>query len=103
MWRQSDHESHPKWPTGPLHHWLMCKNIGFAPAGEIERRAVGNEVEAGACDLEPTLARQERVELLLQLVQVKDVAGGVDLLLLAERLGAPVRGLLLLRDVDAEQ
>ncbi len=39
----------------------------------------------------------------LQGVQVQHVGGGVLELRLRQRLGAPVRGLLLLREIDAEQ
>jgi hypothetical protein len=64
---------------------------------------VRQEVETGPGQSRPAFALEPLVELLLHLVEVADVRGGIILLSVRQIGGAPVRGLLLLGDVDLEQ
>src|SRR4051812_38789055 len=81
----------------------MRENVLRGPTGEIEPGAGRKEPEARRRELRAALARQHRVELLLQRMQVEHVVGRVGDLRLGQAFGAPVGELLLLRDVLAEQ
>src|SRR5260221_3267232 len=74
-----------------------------APATEIEQRPGRQEIEAGLGEHLAPLARQHGVELRLERMEVEHVRRGVAQLLVGELGGAPIRGLLLLRELDAEQ
>src|SRR5687768_14648757 len=80
----------------------MGENVLFGPAGKVEHRSRRKEVEAGLRKLDPLLALQPDVELLLQPVQIAHVAGGIFALRIADLARPPVAGLLLLRQVLAE-
>ena len=80
----------------------MGEDVDLGPAQEIEARAGRQEVEAGLGQLGAALAGQHRVEPVLQGMQVQHVGGRVIDLGLAQGVGAPVGGLLLLGEVDAE-
>ena len=72
--------------------------------GHSERRAdhgetdalVRQKAEAGRGQVRPALPGQHDVQLVLQRVQVEHIGGRVGELGVAQRLGAPVGGLLLL-------
>src|SRR5260370_33204140 len=74
-----------------------------APATEIEQRPGRQEIEAGLGEHLAPLARQHGVELRLERMEVEHVRRGVAQLLVGELGGAPIRGLLLLRELDAQQ
>ena len=79
------------------------EDVHRGEAGEIEPRPLRQIGEGGARQPVAPLAREHRVELLAQRVQMQHVGGGVGELRVAERLRAPVGRLLLLGDLDAEQ
>src|SRR5262249_4114665 len=81
----------------------MLENVHLRPAGEVEARARGQELEGGLRQLGAALASQQLVELGHQRVQVQDVGGGVGELLVAQAVGAPVGTLLLLGELDAQK
>ncbi len=72
-------------------------------SGKIEADACRQEGEAGGGDFAALLAGEQHLELLLQGVEMQDVGRRVGDLRLGQRLGRPVRTLLLLREIDAEQ
>src|SRR5687768_3607294 len=80
----------------------MGENVLFRPAGEIEQRPRRQEIEAGLRQLDAVLPRQALVELLLEGVEVAYIAGRIFALGIADLGGAPVAGLLLLRQVLAQ-
>src|SRR5690606_13648040 len=77
--------------------------INLRPAVEVEAGAGRQEVETAARKISPSLARQHRIELPLEPVQLEHVGGGIFLLRVREFCGAPVRWLLLLGDIAAEK
>ena len=81
----------------------MLEQIGPAKPRQIELGADRQEGEAGKRELEPPFAREHRVESLPERVEVENVGGGIAELLLRQRGGAPIGGLLLLRKIDAEE
>src|SRR5579883_3362848 len=92
--------------TGPLRRGRrrsMGEDVRLVPAAEIELRPHRQEGEAGLREMAPPLALEERVEPRLEGVEVQHVARGVGELLLAQRGGAPIGGLLLLVELDAEE
>src|SRR5690348_16231737 len=56
---------------------VVRENVLLRPAGDIEQGARGNEVEAGLGKCDAILALEPLVELLLQSVEVADVARGI--------------------------
>ena len=90
---------------GKLRHSsaVVCENILFGPAREIEQGTVGKEIEAGLGEFNPAFADQALVQFLLECVKVADVARRIFALRVAQLRCAPVAGLLLLRDLDAQQ
>src|SRR5262245_196583 len=80
----------------------MREYVFRRPARQVEPRAVGKKAEAGSGKLRAAFAGDQGIELFLDRVQVHDVRGRIGDLGLAELLGAPVRELLLLRQVDTE-
>src|SRR5690606_27219701 len=81
----------------------MRKDIGLRPSEKVELRPGRQEREALMRDAEAVLPFQHPVELLLQGVKVQNVRGRVVELRLRQGFRAPVGGLLLLGDFDAEQ
>ena len=81
----------------------MRENVLFGPAGEVEQCAMGKEVEASLRQRDAIFALQPLVELLLERVQIANVACGIFLLRITELGRTPVAGLLLLRDLLAQQ
>src|SRR6185437_8270125 len=79
------------------------ENVLDAPTAEVEQRPSRQEVEAGLRQLLAPFTRQHGVELGLQGMQVEHIGGGITQLLVGEVGGAPIRRLLLLRQLDAEQ
>src|SRR3546814_1989670 len=75
---------------------LMGKDVDFLPAGNVERGARGQELEAGPCQALAALARQHDIQLGAQVVQMQDVGGSIGELFRSQLGGAPVRRLLLL-------
>src|SRR3982750_1315298 len=56
---------------------IVREDVLFRPAGKVEPRAGGQEVEAGARELGPALTLEPLVEALLECVEVTDVARGI--------------------------
>src|SRR3546814_6573378 len=56
---------------------LMGKDVDFLPAGNVERGARGQELEAGPCQALAALARQHDIQLGAQVVQMQDVGGSI--------------------------
>src|ERR1700693_2923020 len=81
----------------------MRKHVFLAPAGKVEFGAGGQEAETGRRKLAAPLARQPRVEALLERMQVDDIGGGIGELRLAQRFRRPIRALLLFREIDVEK
>src|SRR5437763_15247621 len=81
----------------------MREDVFRRPAGEIEKRARRQKFEAGGGNGAAPLALQHGIELGAQGMQVKNVRGSIAQLLVAEFGGAPVGGLLLFGEIDAEQ
>src|SRR5205085_10707778 len=93
-------------PDRPAQTWNvldMGENIDLRPAGEIEQRPAGEEIEAGLGEFHPALADQPLVEALLELVEIAHVGSGIFLLRIAELGRAPVGRLLLLRNLGGEK
>src|SRR5579859_5971468 len=82
---------------------LVRENVFLFPTRQIEGGAVGKEVETGLGQLDPAFARQQFVHLVAQAVQIEHVRGGIVELLLCQGGSAPIGGLLLLGQLDAEQ
>ena len=74
----------------------MGKNVGFAPAQQIELGAGRQEFEAGRGVGFAAVAHQPLGEFFGQRMQMQHVGGGIVQLGRCKRLGGPVRGLLLL-------
>src|SRR5262245_55283032 len=72
------------------------------PASEVEAGAIGQEPEAGRRQFLASLARQQRIELSLEGVQMQHVGGRIGDLGVGQVGRTPVGKLLLLRQVDAE-
>src|SRR6185437_2424895 len=81
----------------------MRENVDVVPAGEVEFGAGGEEFEARPGQPGAVLAFEHAVERGLQLVEIGDVVGGIGELPLAQVRRTPVRALLLLGEVDAEE
>src|SRR5262245_11184936 len=79
------------------------EDVLLAPAGEVELGARREAAEDGFRQRGAPLTRQHLVEPRLERVQVEHVGGGVFELRRAELGAAPVGGLLLLAELDAEQ
>ena len=79
------------------------EEVGFFVAEQVEPGAGGEEVVGGLREIETIFAVQKGFELLPDGVQVEHIRGGVGLLFLSERFGAPVAGLLLLGEFDASE
>src|SRR5712691_2818299 len=82
---------------------LMREDVLLRPAGQIKQGACRQEIKAAAGQVGAPLARQHRVESRPQRVQVQHVRGGIAQLLFGQRRRPPVRALLLLLQIDAEQ
>src|SRR5678815_1425172 len=80
----------------------MSKDVGLGPAGQVEQCPSRNEVETGLRKILPVLAGQPLVQLLLQPVEVADIAGGIFALGLADFRSTPIACLLLLAKVSPE-
>src|SRR5690242_13408143 len=81
----------------------MGEDVDLGPSGEVERGTMRQEIETGLGQLDPAFAPQAFVEFFLQRMQIAHVGGRIFLLRIAELGGTPVRALLLLRQVMAEQ
>src|SRR5438270_182937 len=82
---------------------IVREYVLLRPTGEVEQSTGGQEVEAGLGKRGAILASQPLVELVLELVEKAHVTGSIVALRVAELVGAPVAGLLLLRDVDVQK
>src|SRR5262247_1296868 len=80
----------------------MGKDVLGGPAGEVEPHPIRKEAKTGRRELGAILADEDRVELLLERVQVQHVRCRVGELRVGQRLGAPIGELLLLRQVDTQ-
>src|SRR6185437_1308640 len=81
----------------------MRENVVFRPTGEVEERARRQELETGGGHRRAALARQHDVEPGAQGMEMEDIRRGIAELLVGQLGGAPIGGLLLFREVDAEQ
>src|SRR5712692_2832880 len=90
------------WPGRGTPGSRMGEDVLGRPAGQVQPHPVGEEAEAGRRQFPAPLARQHGVEPLLQGVQMQHVGSRIGYLGIAERLGAPIGELLLLRQVDPE-
>src|SRR3546814_6019700 len=63
----------------------MGKDVDFLPAGNVERGARGQELEAGPCQALAALARQHDIQLGAQVVQMQDVGGSIGELFRTQR------------------
>ena len=68
----------------------MRKNVLGFPAGKIKFRPRRQKVETGLRKLGAALARQHRIQLFAQRMQMQHIGGGIGELRLAERRRAPV-------------
>src|SRR6185369_8257660 len=78
---------------------VMGENVLFGPARNIEQRARRKEVETGAGKGRALLALEPLVELFLERMEITDIARRIFALSVRELVGAPVAGLLLLRNL----
>src|SRR5690242_4566551 len=81
----------------------MLKNVDVRPACDVQAGTGGKKAKGGLCQFGPSLALQQGIEFGLQGMQMQDIGGGIGELLLRERVGAPVRRLLLLGEVDPQK
>src|SRR5579862_8370010 len=81
----------------------MLENVSIFVPNEVEEGARGQKRETGNRELLALFPNQHLIELCLERMEVKNIGGGVTLLLLGERWRAPIRGLLLLRELDPQQ
>ena len=81
----------------------MGEDVDLWPSGQVEQDAMWQEIETGAGEFGPVLALQPLVELFLQTVEIADVRRRIFLLRIVQFRRAPVRGLLLLGNLLAEQ
>src|SRR5882672_1047243 len=81
----------------------VLENVDVGPACEVQTGSRREEVKGGRGQLGAALALQKGIELCLERVQIKHVGGGIGELLLAQAIGAPVGGLLLLGEIDAQK
>src|SRR5690606_2205995 len=89
--------------TRPPAWSIVREYVLIGPPGDVEAGPRGQEIEAGAGDFKPSLARQPLLEDRGEAVEVAYVRRGVLALRLAELGGAPVARLLLLGQVEPEQ
>ena len=82
---------------------LMSENVAFAPAGEVEFGARGQEIEAGLGQFHPAFAFEHRIERVFQPVEIGDVVRRIGELLLRKIFRAPIGALLLFGEIDVEQ
>src|SRR5512132_1125266 len=81
----------------------MGERIDIRPAPQIELGPDRQELETGAGEAFSAFAPEHGVEFLPKRVQMQHVARGIVELLLGELRRPPIRGLLLLRQLNAEQ
>ena len=81
----------------------MGKDIGFTPTRKVKISPHGKEIKAGPREFRSSLSFQHHVEPFPQSMQVKDIGGCVFQLSGREFFRSPVRGLLLLGNLDSEQ
>ena len=81
----------------------MREDVLLGPAGQVELGPDRQEIEAGLRQFHPAFPGQHRIQLGPHCMQVQHVAGGIVHLRLGELLGTPVRTLLGLVQLDAEQ
>jgi hypothetical protein len=86
-----------------LPHRLMRENINIAPACHVQFGANWQEIHGFLRQCGTVFALQYFVEPQFQPVQVQNVRGGVSELILRQYPRAPVGGLLLFRQIDADQ
>src|ERR671930_1972470 len=81
----------------------MGKDVLVRPAGEVEPHPIREKAKTSRRQLGAPLTEKDGVELLLERMQVQNIGRGIGELGVAERLGAPIGELLLLRQIDAQQ
>src|SRR5260370_34059328 len=73
------------------------------PARDVQARARREEAEGRRGELGAAFALEKRIELGLERMQIEHVGRGIGELLVAQAVGAPVGGLLLLGEIDAQK
>lgn len=81
----------------------MGKDVDVLEAREIEGGAGRQVGERGLRDAPPAVAIEHGIEPSLDRVQMQHVTRRISLLLVRQLGGRPVRTLLLLRQLDAEE
>src|ERR1700675_4957623 len=81
----------------------MLENVSVFIPDEIEKGPRGQKSKTSNGELLAFLADQHLVELRLERVQMENIGGGVALLLVGQSRRTPIRGLLLLRELDTQQ
>src|SRR5579862_281281 len=81
----------------------VCEDVLLRPPFEVKQDTRRQEPERGLRQLGSPLSREHRVEPDAQRVQMKDIGRGVAQLLVGQRRRAPIRALLLFRQIDVEQ
>src|SRR5690242_5582443 len=90
-------------PLWPADSGSVFEYVDVAPAREVELGARRKKVEAGLGKRRAMLARQHRIERVLQPMQVGNVIGGVGKLFFAQLRRSPIRALLFLGEIDSQQ
>jgi hypothetical protein len=81
----------------------MGKKVILFPASEVKLRAIRQKIQTGIQQLFAALALDHRVQLVTQFVKMQYIGRRIINLLLAQRGRAPVRALLLFRDINPQQ
>ena len=79
----------------------MGEDIVLGKSREIEPRPYRQELERRLRELRPPLARQHRIQPILDGMQMQHVMRRVCHLLLGQLRGPPIRALLMLRQLQA--
>ena len=81
----------------------MREDIHFFPAGEIQARTGGEEIETGLGESGAAFTRQHLIQRRLQLMQIGDVIGGISQLAFRQLARPPIRRLLLLGELNIQK
>jgi hypothetical protein len=80
----------------------MCEDVLLRPPFQVKQDARREKLERGLRQLGSPLTRKHCIEPGAQRVQVQNVGGGIAQLLVGQGRRAPIRALLLLRQIDTE-
>src|SRR5690606_10896077 len=82
---------------------LMRKDIRILEAQKVEIGPGGEEFEAGLRQIPALLTHEHGIEPCLDRVEIEDIGGSILKLLLGQLCSTPVRALLLLRKLNADE